>query len=239
MGLSASLLAIAALQSSGATSSYRPEATPVVQAAPVAGSIRIDGRLDEPDWLRAAPALDFTQLDPDEGRLASERTDVRVLIDHEALYIGARMWDADPTAIVSRLWRRDNATTDANWFQVFIDAYHDHLTAVEFRVTPAGSIWDASLGANGNRDLSWDPVWAYATRTDSSGWFAEIRIPLSQLRYSGRENAVWGAGETSRRCSLSKQHTGCVCKRSSHLRRTLSCCRRRPADGVPSPDLCL
>ena len=205
MGLSASLLAIAALQSSAATSISPPEATPIMRAAPVTGSIRIDGRLDELDWSRATPALDFTQLDPDEGRPASERTDVRVLIDHEALYIGARMWDADPTAIVSRLWRRDNTTTDADWFQVLIDAYHDHLTAVEFGVTPAGSIWDASLGADGNRDLSWDPVWASETRIDSSGWVAEIRIPLSQFRYSGREDAIWGIQFTRR--ILRKQET--------------------------------
>ena len=192
MGLGASLLAIAALQSAIATSSSTPEATPVVQAAAATGSIQIDGRLDEPDWARAVAVHGFVQLDPHEGQPASEHTEVRVLIDGEALYIGAVMADVDPTAIVSHLARRDSVRTDDDRFEVYIDAYHDHLTAVAFGVTPAGSIWDASLGEDGNRNLSWDPVWASETRIDSSGWVAEIRIPLSQLRYIGEEDAVWG-----------------------------------------------
>jgi len=171
---------------------------PRVQAAPARGPIRIDGRLDEPDWEDAAATTNFTQLDPEEGRPASERTDVRVLIDNEALYVGALMADAEPHAIVSRLARRDYSRSDTDWFSVSIDAYHDHLTAVEFSVTPAGSVVDASIGADGSRDLSWDPVWASATHIDSRGWVAEIRIPLSQLRYTGQEDAVWGIQFTRR-----------------------------------------
>jgi hypothetical protein len=205
LGLGASLLAIAALQSAVGISSSAPEATPVVHAERATGSIQIDGRLDEPDWARAVPVHDFTQLDPNEGQPASERTEVRVLIDDEALYIGAMMADADARAIASHLARRDSLRTDADRFEVYIDAYHDHLTAVGFGVTPAGSIWDASLGEDGDTDLSWDPVWASETRIDSSGWVAEIRIPLSQLRYVGQEDAIWGIQFTRR--ILRKQET--------------------------------
>lgn len=192
MDLGAALLAVAALQSPVVAATYQHESAPEVLAVRTSDTIRIDGRLDEPDWERAAPAARFTQLDPDEGQPASETTEVRVLIDGSALYIGATLFDSDPRAIVSRLARRDNATSDADWFQVYIDAYHDHLTAFEFGVTPAGSIRDASIGADGRADLSWDPVWAVKTGIDSRGWVAEIRIPLSQLRYSEQEDAVWG-----------------------------------------------
>src|SRR5512145_1209398 len=113
MDLGAALLAVAALQSPVVASTYQHESAPEVLAVRTSDTIRIDGRLDEPDWERAAPAARFTQLDPDEGQPASETTEVRVLIDGGALYIGATLFDGDPRAIVSRLARRDNATSDA------------------------------------------------------------------------------------------------------------------------------
>ena len=205
MGIGASLLAIAALQTSVGASSAPAETAPVVRAVRPTGPIHIDGRLDEPDWALAEPARDFTQLDPVEGEPASERTEVRVLIDGTALYIGAFMADANPAAIVSRLARRDDSKTDADWFEVSIDAYHDHRTALEFGITPAGAFVDASLGADGGREPSWDPVWESKTRIDERGWVAEIRIPLSQLRYNDQDDAVWGIKFTRR--ILRKQET--------------------------------
>jgi uncharacterized protein DUF5916 len=205
VGVGASLLAIAALQSSVAPVSSPAETAPVIRVVRATGPIHIDGRLDEPDWALAEPAREFTQLDPVEGEPASERTEVRVLIDGTAIYIGALMFDADPAAIVSRLARRDNLKTDADWFAVFIDAYHDHRTALEFGITPAGTIVDASLGADGGREPAWDPVWESKTRIDERGWVAEIRIPLSQLRYNDQDDAVWGIQFT--RKILRKQET--------------------------------
>ena len=38
---------------------------------------------------------DFTQIDPDEGQPATERTEVRVLYDDRALYVGVRLFDRD------------------------------------------------------------------------------------------------------------------------------------------------
>ena len=89
--------------------------------------------------------------------------------------------------------------------QVYVDAYHDHRTALEFGITPAGAIVDASIGADGNREPSWDPVWESKTRIDERGWVAEIRIPLSQLRYNDQQDAVWGIQFT--RKILRKQET--------------------------------
>ncbi len=204
MGIGAWLLAIA-LQSSASASSSLAEATPVVRAIRATGPIHIDGRLDEPAWAAAEPVSEFTQLDPAEGQPASERTEVRVLIDGEALYIGALMSDADPAAIVSRLARRDDLKTDADWFEVYIDAYHDHRTALQFAITPAGAIVDASIGDDDSREPSWDPVWESRTHIDERGWVAEMRIPLSQLRYNDQPEAVWGIQFT--RKILRKQET--------------------------------
>ncbi len=171
---------------------YRHADAPEIRAAPLRRSVRVDGVLDESSWSRATPAVVFTQRDPDEGALASERTEVRVLIGDDALYIGARLFDRDPGRIVGRLTRRDAPLDETDAFLVFLDSYHDHLTAFGFAVTPAGAVRDVVVGADGEEDESWDGVWEAAATIDSLGWVAEMRIPLSQLRYRRQSDAVWG-----------------------------------------------
>jgi uncharacterized protein DUF5916/cellulose/xylan binding protein with CBM9 domain len=166
----------------------------VIRAARFDGAsqIHVDGHLDEAVWGSAAPATAFTQLDPQEGQPASERTEVRVLVGDGAIFIGARLFDREPAKIRSQLARRDDPA-DSDLFEVFIDSYHDHLTAFTFRVTPAGAIRDAVLGAGGAvSDASWDPVWEAVTSVDDLGWSAEMRIPLSQLRYTRGADPTWG-----------------------------------------------
>ena len=165
-------------------------AAPSIQAVPRSGEVHVDGQLDDAAWAAAAPASLAAQLDPDEGQPPSERTEVRVVVGEGALYIGARMFDREPGRIVSRLGRRDERTA-SDRLTIRLDARHDHLTAFLFDVFPAGNKGDASVGANGQEDYSWDPVWDVATSVDSLGWTAEMRIPFSQLRYD-RSIEEWG-----------------------------------------------
>jgi hypothetical protein len=162
-------------------------AAPTVQALRVTEPIRIDGRLDEEAWSRAVPVTEFTQVVPEEGKPASERTEVRILFDGDALYVGARMHDSEPPT--TRLGRRD-ANLPSDWLTVIFDSYHDHRTAFGFEVNPSGVRRDQTRG-NGEDD-SWDPVWETATTVDSAGWTAEMRIPFSQLRFSPAEEQTWG-----------------------------------------------
>src|ERR1700752_4071545 len=60
---------------------------------------RIDGKLDDPAWREARPDGRFTQNFPEEGKPPTERTEVRVLYDDRALYIGVRCYDSTPAAI--------------------------------------------------------------------------------------------------------------------------------------------
>ncbi len=184
-----------AAHADSAGSAAAPMAThaeaPVLRAAQLTGSIHVDGHLDDPAWQDAAPVDGFTQRQPDEGKPASERTDVRALIGDDALFIGARLYDRDSKKIRSRLVRRDDVP-GTDYLALLIDAYHDHSTAVLFRVSPSGSINDATISANGSQDFSWDPVWHAAASIDSLGWTAEIEIPLSQLHYNSSPDAVWG-----------------------------------------------
>ncbi|MEQ1833081.1 MAG: DUF5916 domain-containing protein [Candidatus Eisenbacteria bacterium] len=172
------------------TTQAQSRPAPTAQAARLSGPVHIDGRLDEAAWKAASPVTAFTQLDPDEGQPASERSEVYFLIGDDALYVGARLFDSEPGKIHARLARRDDGT-DSDLFEVFLDSHHDHLTASRFRVNPAGAIRDAAIGADGSEDDSWDPVWSAAAHVDSLGWTAEMRIPLSQLRYDPR-NPDWG-----------------------------------------------
>lgn len=172
----------------------RHAAAPSVRAARALGDIAVDGRLDESSWAAAEPATRFTQTEPSEGAPATERTEVRVLIGEDALYIGARLYDRDPKRIKAVLGRRDEEV-EADEFDVYLDTFHDHLSGVRFRVTPGGATLDGILGSSAQgseEDLSWDPIWQSGTQVDSLGWTAEIRIPLSQLRYSSTTDATWG-----------------------------------------------
>ena len=174
------------------TSAYRHEGAPQIRAARVkSGEIHVDGSLSEAAWAAATPFTQFTQIDPNEGQPASEATEVRVLIDDDALYIGARLHDREPARIRGKLARRDEGC-DSDLLQVNLDTYHDHLTSVFFRLNPVGALRDGVSAANGNDDTSWDPVWQGAASIDSGGWTAEMRIPLSQLHYNNVEDAVWG-----------------------------------------------
>jgi hypothetical protein len=172
----------------------RHGAAPTIQAGRLRGTLVIDGRLDEPAWSSAEPATRFTQTDPAEGQPATERTEVRVLIGDDALYIGARLFDREPARVKAALARRDDEI-EADEFDVYLDTFHDHLSGVRFRVTPGGAILDGILGSSAqgsDEDDSWDPVWESSTQVDSLGWAAELRIPLSQLRYNSTADGVWG-----------------------------------------------
>ena len=152
----------------------------------------VDGRLDDPAWAFAPAVTDLRQTDPDEGAAVSESTEVRILYDATAVYIGARLFDRDPARIVRRLARRD-ASSHSDEFRVFLDSYHDRRSAFEFIVNAAGVKRDILIGDDGDfDDASWDPVWQAAVSVDSLGWSAEIRIPLTQLRFAQGSDQVWG-----------------------------------------------
>jgi hypothetical protein len=150
----------------------------------------VDGRLNEEEWTRAEAASAFTQRDPDEGQPATERTELRVLFDDDALYVGLRLFDREPERIARRLSSRDTSA-DADSVQIVLDPLHDHLTGAQFIVSAAGVQRDAALSNDTFTDGTWDSVWDSAVTIDGEGWTAELRIPLSQLRFT-RDQPTWG-----------------------------------------------
>jgi len=164
---------------------------PVIRAAPLGGEIRIDGIPGEAAWNAAEACTDFLQREPEEGQAVSERTEVRILVGPDALYIGGRFYDREPDQIRATLVRRD-VVSDFDYVIVSLDSRHDHNTAYAFTLTPSGAYQDAALGADGRFDFGWDPVWEGAAHIDDQGWSAEWKIPLSQLRFESSQDGEWG-----------------------------------------------
>ena len=166
----------------------------VVTAVRAERDLTLDGYLDEAVWQSASPVSGFRRDQPSDGEPATERTEVRVAYTNSALYVGARMYARDVSQVSRLRGRRDSFMQQNDQFLVEIDSYHDHRTAFIFGVTPAGGRNDLVAPNDGMQgmDMGWDPVWEVATRVDSLGWVAEIRIPFSQLRFPEGERQVWG-----------------------------------------------
>ncbi len=187
------LLVVQLILASGASGQEggHDSAVPQVSAVYTEDTIVVDARLDEGVWSSTPAATDFVQVNPDEGRPATQRTEVRFVVDRGALYVGARMFDTEGRAGVrSRLVRRDQGNA-GDYLELIFDTFHDHSGRTRFAINPSGVKMDAGQ-ASPNTDPAWDPVWEAAVDVDSLGWVAEIRIPLSQLRFPRDSVQVWG-----------------------------------------------
>ena len=162
-----------------------------VQAVRRSAPVALDGDLSDAAWFGTIPVSGFRQREPDEGAPATEPTEVKVLYDDEAIYIGARMFDSAPDSIVGRLARRDNWVV-SDRFQVFLDPYHDRRTGFFFGVNAAGTLYDGTLMNDDWDNDTWDGIWDAKTRRDSLGWTVEMRIPYSQLRFQQGDRYLWG-----------------------------------------------
>ncbi len=157
----------------------------------------VDGELNDLAWNLVDWTGDYIELEPDENTPPSYQTKFKIVYDSKFLYIGVRCYDAEPEQIVRRLSRRDGF--DGDWVEFNIDSYHDKRTAFSFTVTAAGVKGDEFISNNGsNWDGSWNPIWYTKTRVDDEGWTAELKIPLSQLKFSGADDQVWGLQSTRR-----------------------------------------
>ncbi|MFI5252020.1 MAG: DUF5916 domain-containing protein [Bacteroidota bacterium] len=156
-------------------------------------AISIDGMLNESDWKNAETFSDFRQFDPVEGVDPTEKTDVKLLYDDNALYVGIICHDSDPTGIVKQLTRRDR-TVQSDRMSVMIDSYHDHQTAFLFSGSVSDVQSDGVLSNDGRvYDIQWDAVWEFHSTITDSGWTGEFRIPFSALRFSTSDTGyVWG-----------------------------------------------
>jgi hypothetical protein len=166
---------------------------PVLRAHAVrrTGPISIDGQLDEAGWAAAPRQGGFVQRFPKDATRPSAETHFAILYDDEAIYVGVWADDPRPDLIRALLTRRD-VDSPADGVTVAFDSYHDRRTAYAFQLNAAGVQRDMLLFDDEKQDDTWDAVWTGDARVTPSGWTAEYRIPLSQLRFANSEAQEWG-----------------------------------------------
>ena len=151
----------------------------------------IDGKLNDAGWELVEWESDFIENEPDENTPPTFQSRFKILYDDKNLFIGIQSFDKAPDSIINRLSRRDGFVGDR--VNVLIDSYHDKRTGFVFTTTAAGVKGDEIVTDNGdNIDDSWNPVWYTKSNIDAEGWTAEMKIPLSQLRFGKAEEQVWG-----------------------------------------------
>jgi len=150
--------------------------------------VKINGELDEFDWLSAEIATGLTQLNTAPGEKASNQTEIKVMYDDQAIYISAKMY-TDPANISKQLTER-YALDNCDWFGILLSPYQDGINTLEFIITSAGVQFDAKLSTFGE-DEAWDAVWRGETKITDYGWIAEVAIPYSAIRFPDKKEQDW------------------------------------------------
>lgn len=170
-----------------------PAAAPVTASALLPGErLPRDGRLDHPAWQRAAVHRQFFEKAPDLGATPRHATELRVLFDDQALYLGVRAFDPDPAQIRAPLVRHDGVNRTQDFVVAYIDAIGQRQSAQFFRINAAGSLADGMhTAADDSEDFAPDFDWSGAAHRDAQGYTAVLRIPFASLRFTGAAQGPW------------------------------------------------
>ena len=167
---------------------------PTVRAIKLTEEFVLDGRLDERVYQENEPFGDFIQVVPQNGALASERTDVWITYDDRNIYIAARVHDsAPPDEWVANEYRRDtNQLRNNDQIGVGFDTFYDRRSGFMFYANPLGGFSDYSVVDEGAPNTDWNPVWRVRTGRFEGGWTVEMAIPFRSIRYTSGTNMTWG-----------------------------------------------
>lgn len=199
-------------QPAGAEATSSATTLVVGRLGPGAAAPVIDGRVDDAVWETVPPYAEFTQQDPVEGAPATERTEVRLLMDRSHLYIGIICFDRDPSRIIVAQARRDAPLLDVDSVILVLDTFNDNQNAFVFGTNALGIEYDGQVAGEGQTsglqfrsggggsqrggisafNLNWDGDWTVRARITERGWEAEMAIPLKTLRYRTGTDQTWG-----------------------------------------------
>lgn len=172
----------------------------------ISEQINVDGNIDDESWDLVEWQSDFTVHNPNNGDKPKRQTQFKVLYDDDFIYLAFKCWHEDISKIENRLGRRDNFPGD--WVEVNIDSYFDKSTAFSFTISVSGVKGDEFITGNGdNWDTNWNPIWYADTKLLSDGWSAEMKIPLSQLRFGVQDEYTWGLNVMRRDFSADERST--------------------------------
>lgn len=157
-----------------------------------AGTIHVDGTLNEPAWQTADSIPALTQLEPNQGAASRGRTTIRVIATADAIVFGIRADNPPGVASVAFARQRDAGLDNEDHIKLVLDTYLDGRSGYVFAVNPNGARYDALVASQGEgEDSNWDAIWDAATTQSDTGWVAEIRIPLKSLLFRRGLNE-WG-----------------------------------------------
>jgi len=158
------------------------------------GSVNFDGRLDEDAWNDAS-VFPLIVHSPNYGTQPSEISDVRIAYDQQYLWVGARLYSKDPGNISATSKKRDEESRNSDSFGIILDTYNDNENALSFFTMPTGARIDYTVSndaegggggggpGRGSINQSWNTFWDVETTMDDQGWYVEMRIPFSSLRF--------------------------------------------------------
>ncbi|MBX7052710.1 MAG: carbohydrate binding family 9 domain-containing protein [Flavobacteriales bacterium] len=149
----------------------------------------INGVLDDPCWKDAPIADGFIMDNPFPGKPLEQKTEVKVVYNHEAIFIGFFCYDTAPDSILSQLSGRD-VSGNTDYCGVTFSCYQDGLNGLSFLVNVKGEQYDAR-NTGDYEDLSWNAVWYVKTKKNDKGWVAEFKIPFAALRFPEKEEQTW------------------------------------------------
>ena len=178
---------------------------PVTEAFELISAPKIDGDItNDSAWKNVIPTSGFTQVQPNLGEPASQKTEVYMGYTADALYIGLIAYDENPENIIVSNSRRDAGLDETDSFRIVIDGLLDRQNGFVFGTNPAGQEYDGQVikeGGGGSSQFGsgagafnkeWNGSWEVTTKIEDFGWTAEMEIPFSTLRYGKGEDQVWG-----------------------------------------------
>ncbi|HET7818142.1 MAG TPA: DUF5916 domain-containing protein, partial [Bacteroidia bacterium] len=163
------------------------DSTKTYKAVRTISSPKIDGMLDDDSWKAAQSASDFIQNTPVENGAVGQKTEVKIIYDDNAIYVGAMMYDSSPDSILHELGSRDVSELNADKFRFVIDPYLSLQDAYDFGVYSSGVQLDSRF-----TDPTYNAVWQSAVKIHNNGWSVEMKIPYSAIRFPTKDVQRWG-----------------------------------------------
>lgn len=166
------------------------QAQDLVSIPRIQGEIRFDGTVNDPCWQNIEP-LPMVMHTPIFGNQPTEKSEVMICYDDTYIYVGARLFDSEATKMLITSKKRDEGSNSNESLSIVFDSFNDKENALVFSTTPSGLRTDlavlndamASNPRNPPFNTSWNTFWDVKTTQDESGWFLEMRIPFSSMRF--------------------------------------------------------
>jgi hypothetical protein len=163
-----------------------------VEAFRTDDQIQIDGIMDENVWKQADCTGDFTTYEPQRGKTPSQPTKVCVAYNDKAIYLGAMLYDENPSLILKEFTMRDDDNGNTDLFVFQLNPNNDNRNMYVFKVTAANVQTDIRV-SDGVYDYNWDAVWKSEVNINNKGWVVEMEIPYSAIRFPDKGLQSWSA----------------------------------------------